>query len=149
MSRVINPDTDGRVRYRAGAICTVEACGKRRFKRSFCNKHYLLWYRHKRLHNLIGAKGTGSLRKDGYRVITVDGREILEHVHIAEKALGKHLPKGAVVHHVNEVRSDNTPTNLVVCPNNAYHYLLHRRMRAQKLNEYLSEFGIAPMELPL
>ena len=40
------------------------------------------------------------------------------------------LPKGAVVHHVNENPSDNSPTNLVVCPNQSYHILLHVRMRA-------------------
>ena len=53
-----------------------------------------------------------------------------EHVNVAEMALGKELPAGACVHHVNEVQSDNRPENLVICQDGAYHRLLHSRMRA-------------------
>lgn len=57
-------------------------------------------------------------------------RYVPEHVLVAEGVLGRYLPAGAVVHHVNEQRADNRPINLVVCQNNAYHHLLHRRTRA-------------------
>jgi hypothetical protein len=53
-----------------------------------------------------------------------------QHVLVAERALGKSLPQGAVVHHANEIRNDNRPENLVVCPDERYHNLLHKRMRA-------------------
>lgn len=66
----------------------------------------------------------------GYLGHQIDGVRIFDHVRIAEKALGKPLPPGAVVHHVNEVKTDNTPTNLVICPNRAYHNLIHARMAA-------------------
>ena len=48
---------------------------------------------------------------------------------VAEKALGKPLPKGAEIHHYGK-RDDNT--KLVICQDQAYHKLLHRRMRAIK-----------------
>jgi hypothetical protein len=52
-----------------------------------------------------------------------------EHILVAERALGKQLPPAAVVHHVNEQRRDNRNCNLVICENQAYHALLHARMR--------------------
>ena len=50
------------------------------------------------------------------------------HIVLAEKALGRKLPKGAQVHHWDENKRNNDPSNLVICPNQTYHKLLHRRM---------------------
>lgn len=52
------------------------------------------------------------------------------HVLIAESVLGRPLPKGAQVHHVNGNRRDNRHQNLVVCDSVGYHALLHQRQRA-------------------
>lgn len=57
---------------------------------------------------------------------------IQEHILIAEKVLGKLLPTGAVIHHINENRSDNRKENLVICQDENYHRFLHVRLRALK-----------------
>jgi len=55
----------------------------------------------------------------------------LVHLHRlrAEAALGKPLPKGADVHHVDENKNNNVSRNLVICQDRAYHSLLHFRLR--------------------
>ena len=57
---------------------------------------------------------------------------VQEHILVAERAIRRTLPQGAQVHHVNEVRSDNRGSNLVICEDMAYHKLLHKRTRAVK-----------------
>lgn len=66
----------------------------------------------------------------GYFKVRIDGKQVREHVAVAERALGKKLPPRALVHHADGDRGNNANRNLVICPNDAYHLLLHRRMRA-------------------
>jgi hypothetical protein len=54
---------------------------------------------------------------------------VLRSILLAEKALGKSLPSGAQVHHFDNDPS-NDSSNLVICENHAYHFLLHKRKRA-------------------
>lgn len=53
-------------------------------------------------------------------------------------ALGKSLPTKAVVHHMNEDKLDNRPENLVICPDQAYHMLLHKLLREAQNKNSLS-----------
>jgi HNH endonuclease len=55
---------------------------------------------------------------------------VYEHILVASRVLGKPLPAHADVHHVNEVKHENVPGNLVICEDRAYHLLLHTRLRA-------------------
>jgi hypothetical protein len=55
-----------------------------------------------------------------------------EHREIAESVLGKKLPIGAVVHHINGDHYDNRKDNLVICENRSYHIYLHHREIAFK-----------------
>jgi hypothetical protein len=114
------------------STCTVIACNGRVLARGLCSRHYQKW--RTRGDPLIGASrapnGAGYINGQGYHRRREGGVEKPEHVRIAEKALGKPLPAGAVVHHVDENRANNAPTNLVICPDAAYHNLIHQRMRA-------------------
>jgi hypothetical protein len=65
-----------------------------------------------------------------YREVRRPGGRTYEHIVIAERALGKALPEGAHVHHVNGNPRDNRPANLVVCQDAGYHKLIHQRQRA-------------------
>jgi hypothetical protein len=71
-------------------------------------------------------------RPSGYALIRESREQPWRHEHevIAERVLGKPLPPGAEVHHVNFKRADNAHENLVICPNHEYHALLHVRTRA-------------------
>ena len=55
---------------------------------------------------------------------------ICEHTLVAERALGRLLPKGSELHHVNGDLHDNRPANLVLCHDHAFHMMLHRRAHA-------------------
>lgn len=52
---------------------------------------------------------------------------VMEHVLIAEKAIGYVLPITVHVHHANGKKDHNANSNLVICQDSSYHKLLHRR----------------------
>lgn len=76
-------------------------------------------------------------RKSGYRTVRCTGHPrvvkssgwIGKHVLIAERALGRYLPNGAEVHHVDDNALNNANSNLVICQSHEYHHLLHVRAR--------------------
>lgn len=114
-------------------ICSVPGCWDAVAGLGYCNRHYQSAHRYgdPMKSKQQAKRGSGSATAShGYHVIGIRGRLMLSHRAIAEKALGAPLPPAAVVHHVDGNRLNNEPSNLVICPNEAYHRLLHRRMRA-------------------
>lgn len=79
----------------------------------------------------IHSKGYIQIRIPSHPRASSNGY-VYEHIVIAEQALGHSLPPHACVHHVNEQPGDNQRGNHVICENNAYHKLLHLRLRAYR-----------------
>lgn len=111
-------------------LCTAPDCNRPTEKRGFCQMHYRRMQRTGNLGRVRQETGSLVTMGGGYLTQTIGGETKLHHVRVVEAAIGKCLPKGAEVHHVNEITSDNRPENLVVCPNRQYHMILHARQRA-------------------
>jgi hypothetical protein len=69
----------------------------------------------------------GHPRANGYGYVR-------EHLLVAERALGRPIPKENQVHHVDGNGSNNAGSNLVICESNKYHQLLHVRTEALRLS---------------
>ncbi len=82
------------------------------------------WVRGKPLRFILGHCNKNRPTKSGYRR---SGHDKAHRV-IAEKALGKQLPVGVEVHHVDGDIGNTTP-RLVICQDRHYHQLLHVRAR--------------------
>lgn len=96
-------------------------------------------HHHQRNSNHHKWNGGVSISRDGYihRRFVDHPRSsrrgyVREHILKSEQALGKSLPTGSVVHHVDGDRKNNENSNLVICQDQSYHLLIHQRMRAYK-----------------
>lgn len=78
---------------------------------------------------IIDPRGYVRLKMREHPRANVNGY-VWEHIAVVEAALGKPLPPRAEIHHVDEDKSNNAHGNLVVCPDRAYHMLLHKRAEA-------------------
>lgn len=112
-------------------ICSIEGCGRKHEAKGYCRPHWRRIYELK--HEDVGPVGLLRKRR-GERLKSTGGYiKILskyEHIIVTEKALGKPLPKGANVHHIDADRTNNNPNNLVICPSKSYHWLIEVRGRA-------------------
>ena len=57
-------------------------------------------------------------------------RYLMEHRVVAEQMIGRPLKKGEVVHHVNLIKTDNRPSNLMVLPSISAHRQIHAHLEA-------------------
>jgi hypothetical protein len=117
-----------------------QTTAQRGYRKGDCRKFIGNHHRRGKIGKLSGTwKGGRTHDKKGYILVLVHGHPranpngyVFEHILVAEKALGKPLPPGAIPHHANENKADNSSGNLVICQDENYHRLLHKRKRALK-----------------
>lgn len=113
--------------------CSIEGCTNlTKWLNGLCLQHYKQqWY----LNSVGKDEVEVRVRSEkyinpatGYVMVFQGDKLEYEHRVLAEKALGKPLPPKAIIHHTG-ARDDNYGfCKLVICPNQEYHLLLHKRM---------------------
>ena len=78
----------------------------------------------------IVSKGDGYIleRKDGHKRSKKCGHYVLQHILVAEKMIGRELYPEDVVHHINFIKNDNRPENLMVMTRRD-HMILHKKYK--------------------
>ncbi len=74
-------------------------------------------YQHKSGYIYVSAQDHPRANADGY---------VLEHRLVVEATLGRLLEPFEVVHHINGIRNDNRPENLIAIPSHAGHIAIHQ-----------------------
>lgn len=86
----------------------------------------------------------------GYALVYRNGKALRRSRVVMEMLLGRSLVKGEIVHHANEVKSDDRPKNLVLTTANDHHSIFHRRLPIP-MNELKTayESGVSALQLSM
>src|SRR3990167_639036 len=106
---------------RNGKYFPCDNCGKFTWRNKYKVKTYKIrccskkcFYVFHRGENHANYKASGFVDKKGYRVITVDGKQIFHHRYVMENNLCRPLFAEEIVHHVNGDKLDNVIENLEI-----------------------------------
>lgn len=112
-----DPIAPGRRGPRGNRTCSVAGCDSKHYGRGYCLRHYQRWKQYGNAEEpfrraLAGESTNRWVNNDGYVLIRLRGKSVLEHRHIMEGILGRPMLPEETVHHKNGVRTDNRPENL-------------------------------------
>lgn len=106
-------------------LCTC-GCGE------FVTRHYRgkKWNKYIKDHNGKGCsngkwKGGLTIGERGYILINIEGKRVRRCRYVMELHLGRKLTRKEVVHHINEIRDDDTIENLQLFATQAEHVAFH------------------------
>jgi hypothetical protein len=115
--RLGDPESGGTYRYKQAGPCSIDSCTESAITRGLCGRHYQRWQTYgdaeaplRRARN--GQSTKRWLNHDGYVLIRLQGKSVLEHRKVMEEILGRPMLPEETVHHMNGVRDDNRPENL-------------------------------------
>ena len=86
------------------------------------------------------ANGYIKLNKPGYHRADSQGY-VMEHIVVWEKANNKELPKGWVVHHLNGIKDDNRPENLLALHYSKHHWTLLMKELQERIRHLEAKLG--------
>ena len=104
-------------------LCNIVGCEKILFRHKLCRMHL------DRLEKFgdvgivgekIRSKGEGSINTKGYKVITINKKEVKKHRYVMELYLGRKLNIWEQIHHINENKLDNRIENLMIVSANEH-----------------------------
>lgn len=107
----------GALRERQEGPCSIEGCDGTAVTRGWCGRHYQRWQEYGDPEEPMRRARAGESTKrwtnnDGYVLIRLQGKTVLEHRHVMEEMLSRKMMPGETVHHKNGVRTDNRRENL-------------------------------------
>lgn len=77
-------------------------------------------------------RGGRRIRRDGYVLLNLGGREVLEHRHVMSQIVGRPLRSDEHVHHKNHNKADNRPENLELLTHSEHSALHASRTRGKR-----------------
>jgi hypothetical protein len=93
--------------------CTVEGCESFARGHGYCIKHLARWKKYgDPLKSANAEYGSGSVNREGYRRIRVNGKSVSEHRYVMEQHLGRKLLRTESVHHRDGDKLNNDISNL-------------------------------------